>query len=126
MPETCPRIQLPGKGFGQYGSGWNFGTPGALGVCPIGGGSCWANAGLIRLVTTAASRSILNDPIMTIPPEQSTISFCRNAPRGDRDYLTLTYFRRTRGRGSPANTLPNLSTAPNSAPLPVVVPGFPP
>src|SRR5438128_60734 len=42
------------------------------------------------------------------------------------DYLTLTYFRRTRGRGSPANTLPNLSTVPNSAPLPVVVSGLPP
>src|SRR6266702_7018379 len=42
------------------------------------------------------------------------------------DYLTLTYFRSTRGRGSPANTLPNLSTVPNSAPLPVVVPGLPP
>ncbi|SRR5579871_6583591 len=41
-------------------------------------------------------------------------------------YLTLTYLRRTRGRGSPANTLPNLSTVPNSAPLPVVVPGLPP
>ena len=24
---TCPRIQLPGNGFGQNGSGWNFGTP---------------------------------------------------------------------------------------------------
>src|SRR6267378_2623850 len=42
------------------------------------------------------------------------------------DYLTLTYLRRTRGLGSPAKTLPNLSTAPNSAPLPVVVPGLPP
>ena len=41
-------------------------------------------------------------------------------------YRTLTYFRSTRGRGSPANTLPDLSTVPNSGPLPVVVPGLPP
>ena len=43
-----------------------------------------------------------------------------------RRYLTLTYFRRTRGRGSPAKMLPNLSTAPNSGPLPVRDAGRPP
>src|SRR5262249_4267443 len=45
---------------------------------------------------------------------------------GSAGYRTLTYLRRTRGRGSPANTLPNLSTVPNSGPLPVVVAGLPP
>ena len=43
-----------------------------------------------------------------------------------RTYLTLTYFRSTRGRGSPANTLPFLSTVPNSGPLPVPTLGLPP
>jgi hypothetical protein len=62
---------LPGNGFGQYGSGWNFGTPGALEGCPIGGGGGSAKAGLARLAMTAASRSTLNDPIMTIPPRQN-------------------------------------------------------
>ena len=41
-------------------------------------------------------------------------------------YRTFTYFRKTRGRGSPPKTFPYLSTVPNSAPLPVVVPGLPP
>jgi hypothetical protein len=45
----------------------------------------------------------------------------RKRPIPGGDYLILTYLRRTRGRGSPANTLPNLSAVPNSAPLPVVV-----
>jgi hypothetical protein len=71
IPETCPSIQLPGNGFGQYGSGWNFGTPGALEGCPIGGGSGSAKAGLARPAMTAASRSTLNDPIMIIPPRQN-------------------------------------------------------
>lgn len=43
-----------------------------------------------------------------------------------RRYLTLTYFRSTRGRGSPAKILPNLSTVPNSGPLPVRELGRPP
>src|SRR5262249_1335008 len=41
-------------------------------------------------------------------------------------YRTFTYFRSTRGRGSPAKMLPDLSTVPNSGPLPVVVAGLPP
>src|SRR5712671_2106572 len=32
MPETWPRIQFSGSGFGQNGSGWNFGA------------ACWATA----------------------------------------------------------------------------------
>src|SRR4029077_16193728 len=64
MPETWPRIQLPGNGFGQNGSGWNFGTPGAIAGCPIGGGGWWAAAGPARPATTSASRSTFNDPII--------------------------------------------------------------
>jgi hypothetical protein len=60
-------------------------------------------------------------------PAQRPMALSNNAmPWAVVDYLTLTNFRRTRGRGSPANTLPNLSTVPNSAPLPVVVAGLPP
>src|SRR5437870_3534799 len=44
----------------------------------------------------------------------------------DKSYRTLTYFRRTRGRGSPPKTLPYLSTVPNSGPLPVPTRGLPP
>src|SRR5262249_2789877 len=51
---------------------------------------------------------------------------CLDRHPGSADYSTLTYLRSTRGRGSPANTLPNLSTVPNSGPLPVVVAGLPP
>jgi len=36
--------------------------------------------------------------------------------------VTLTYVRKTRGRGSPPNTLPYLSTVPNSGPLVIAVP----
>src|SRR5262245_21364964 len=47
-------------------------------------------------------------------------------PLATSGYRTFTYLRSTRGRGSPANTLPCLSTVPNSGPLPVVVAGLPP
>src|SRR4051812_31430250 len=33
IPATWPRIQFSGRGFGQNGSGWNFGA------------ACWATAG---------------------------------------------------------------------------------
>src|SRR5947199_3297019 len=36
MPETWPRIQLPGSGFGQNGSGWKRGPVSALGGCCAG------------------------------------------------------------------------------------------
>ena len=41
MPATWPRIQFPGSGFGQNGSGWNFGGRVGLGrlLCECRGGT---------------------------------------------------------------------------------------
>jgi hypothetical protein len=66
MPETCPSTQLPGNGFGQNGSGWNLGTPGASEGCPIGGGNGSANAGPAKPAMMTASRNTLDDPIIVI------------------------------------------------------------
>ena len=47
MPATWPRIQFSGSGFGQNGSGWNFGA------------ACWAAAiaGNSNAAATAASKA---------------------------------------------------------------------
>ena len=47
MPATWPRIQFSGSGFGQNGSGWNFGAV------------CWAAAiaGNSNAAATAASQA---------------------------------------------------------------------
>src|SRR5262245_6856550 len=55
MPETCPRIQLLGNGFGQNGSTWNCGT----GVC--------ADAMLATSATAAAPSNVMVAFIDVLP-----------------------------------------------------------
>jgi hypothetical protein len=49
MPETCPRIQLFGSGFGQNGSTWNCGS----------GLAVWAYAGPATSTTVTLSHAII-------------------------------------------------------------------
>ena len=44
MPATWPRIQFSGSGFGQSGSGWNFGA------------ACWATVGADSNAVTATAK----------------------------------------------------------------------
>jgi hypothetical protein len=60
---------LPGSGFGQNGSGWNFGMPGWLPGCPIGSGAgCCAKAQPAIVAMAVARSSDLIDALIALSP----------------------------------------------------------
>ena len=62
MPATWPRIQFSGSGFGQNGSGWNFGAAACCAAAGCGSGTLAAMAATQAKAINPNRRIIMASP----------------------------------------------------------------